>query len=176
MRRFPLQTTALLSGGFRVLDPNTGRSAEASTRARALALLGGFQNFLSAARNGANMETGHVDRSAEARTPAGEDQFALAGQIEARTKAEIIERNASLAAREGEKPLHFISPSSEPISSPAETKAADAPPPASAATIRKPRTAADWRPHCLKPDACGSSKLAHCRTCAIAAGLLEVAA
>lgn len=64
--------------------------------------------------------------------------------------------------------------SSEPISSPAETKAADAPPPASAATVRK--TAAHYRPHCQHPDACGSSKLAHCRSCAVAAGLVEEAA
>lgn len=76
--------------------------------------------------------------------------------------------------------------SSEPISSQAETKAADAPPilPAPAAThhwysdddvaelqsIIKP-TASDYRPYCLKPEACGSYKLAHCRACAKAAGL-----
>lgn len=53
--------------------------------------------------NGANAGEGHVDGSASARTPAGEDLYALTGQIEPRVDTDIVDRNASLAAREDEK-------------------------------------------------------------------------
>lgn len=57
----------------------------------------------------ANMENGHVDRGAM-RAGCGGQQSPLAGQIESQRKViGIFDRNASLAAREGEKPLHFNS-------------------------------------------------------------------
>jgi hypothetical protein len=61
----------------------------------------------------------------------------------------------SLAAREGEKPLH-----------------SDFQPPA---FLTKQKTIADYRPNCLNPDACGASGLNHCFRCAKAAGEVEAA-
>lgn len=54
----------------------------------------------------ANMEQGDVDRSAPRAGHTGQ-QMALAGQVESQSKAMgCFERNASLAAREGDKSLH----------------------------------------------------------------------
>jgi hypothetical protein len=62
-------------------------------------------------RNGANVGGDDVTGSAAARTEASEDVVALTGQIESPVKAEIIGYgNASLAARESEKPLHSNPP------------------------------------------------------------------
>lgn len=38
-----------------------------------------------------------------------------------------------------------------------------------------PKKPSDYRPHCLHPEACGSSQLKHCHQCAKAAGLEAVA-
>ncbi|MBT1154330.1 hypothetical protein J1C56_01860 [Aminobacter anthyllidis] len=54
-----------------------------------------------------NAGEGHVDRSATARTPAGEEDIALTGQVETQVDAEIIDGNASLAAREDEEVAAF---------------------------------------------------------------------
>ncbi|TPN44428.1 hypothetical protein FJ981_27925 [Mesorhizobium sp. B1-1-4] len=77
--------------------------------------------------------------------------------------------NASLAAREGEKPLHSNSNSS--ASSRQTDKAGDVAPPASPATPRKP-----LRPHCLNPDLCAGSGREHCHACKKAMASAEVAA
>lgn len=38
-----------------------------------------------------------------------------------------------------------------------------------------PKKPSDYRPHCLHPEACGSSQLKHCHQCAKAAGLEDAA-
>lgn len=123
----------------------------------------------------ANMENDNVDGGA-ARAGYGGQPLPLAGQIETRTKAEIVDENASLAAREGEKPLHSHSnPQPSPLSG-ADKPEAVRPPAVSGALsdddvpvfLKKdqPRkTAKEYRPHCQRPEACGSSGLHHCYTC-----------
>jgi hypothetical protein len=59
--------------------------------------------FHSATRTGANTENDDVDGSAERAVP---ETATLPGEVESRFRYEVVDGNASLAAREGEKPLH----------------------------------------------------------------------
>jgi uncharacterized protein (UPF0335 family) len=135
--------------------------------------------------SGASKEQDHVDGGAARADHAGHTN-ALAGQVETRTKTEVVDGNASLAAREGEQAAAPILQSSEPLSSQAETTADGSPPPGPSATpeyvpafiakARQPLTAAETRPHCQNPKNCASYKVGvHCHTCKMAAGLVEAA-
>jgi hypothetical protein len=119
--------------------------------------------FHSAARNSANTENDHVDGSAPRAGHAGQsDVYALSGQVEPRNSdEETFDENASLAAREGEKPLHSNSNSSATSSRQTDTAGTDRPP-FVPATIpqRKP-----LRPHCLNPELCAGSGSNHCHAC-----------
>lgn len=118
------------------------------------------QNSHSAARNGANTENDHVDGSAPRAGHAGQSVNALPGQVESQNRCvSTFDGNASLAAREGEKPLHSNS-NPQPSSSTDADKAGMEPPPSMPAAQFKP-----LRPHCLNPGLCAGSGREHCHSC-----------
>ena len=78
--------------------------------------------------------------------------------------------------------VHFDDVNSSPTSSP-ETKADGSLPPEPSAEpfeppafLLKPKSMADFRPHCQEPNNCRSYRKDHCHTCKAAAGLVEAAA
>lgn len=75
---------------------------------------------------------------------------------------------AQLANAAGVEPPPSDTPSSEPSSSEAETKAAGS------ILLPGPAAANRWaaiRPHCKRPDMCGGSGRNHCRPCKVDAGI-----